>query len=298
MTEFGKTLREASLPTPPAGEERALAAARTEGQRIHNRTASSRRKRVAAIGLGLVVALISPPGQAAIGWATELIGTGDVGGSPTDSERPAAVQPDGEQVVIGNGEAPDGTPFEVVAYKTHSSSAGDPDRGAACVFVDFPTVDSSGSGSCGVPPLGQGHFLYVGTVSGPSPSGEPSDPMVSGFVAESVDHVQIATRSSEAPRSAEIIRIDAATRERLDLPEVGFFLAFLHNGFNVQGLSSGREQLEVAAFDRGGALVAREVRGEVRDGGSPPESLLNACEEAIASGSTNEVCRELLQTYP
>jgi hypothetical protein len=297
MSELGNALRGATLPTPAAGEEDVIAAARREFPHMRKRAESARKRKVAAVALGLVVALVSPPGQAAVSWATDLIGIGDVGGPPTNSERPELAQPVGEQIVIGNGDAPDGTPFEIVAYRTQSPSAGNPEAGTACVFVDFPTSGASGSGSCGVPPLEQGRFLHVGSVSGPATSRGPSNPVVSGFVAESVDRVHVRVPGSETSTSTELIRVDAVTQERLGIPDVSFFLAFLPEEFRVEGLSDGSEELELTAYDRNGNLLARDVRGELIGTTSPPESLLDQCEESVGSGSGNDLCRELLEFY-
>jgi len=108
------------MPTPPASEarERTVAEARAE---VAGRIPAPRRARPRAgplVALAAVlfvgVVLLTPPGRTAAAWVGELVGIGEVGGSPTQQKRGPETS---EEIVIDNGRAPDGSRYEWVAYK-------------------------------------------------------------------------------------------------------------------------------------------------------------------------------------
>jgi hypothetical protein len=116
---LNERLRE--LPTPQSSEarERTVARARAEVARRGQAASSPRLDRRWLLGLAtaallVAVVLLTPPGRAASAWVGELVGIGDVGGSPTLDRRPGGER--GTAVVIDNGRAPDGSRYEWVAY--------------------------------------------------------------------------------------------------------------------------------------------------------------------------------------
>jgi hypothetical protein len=111
-------LREISAPQAREARERTVSQARGD---VAARTPVPRRARAGALllvglaGVLLVgVLLLTPPGRTAAAWVGELVGIGEVGGSPTQQKRGPETS---EEVVIDNGRAPDGSPYEWVAYK-------------------------------------------------------------------------------------------------------------------------------------------------------------------------------------
>jgi hypothetical protein len=110
------------LPAPPSTEarERVVAEARAEvaGREEVPRRPFATGRRVFAIGLAAAVlggALLTPPGREASGWVGELVGIGEVGGSPTLTEH--GFDGTSDEIVIENGRAPDGSRYEWVAYE-------------------------------------------------------------------------------------------------------------------------------------------------------------------------------------
>jgi hypothetical protein len=116
------------LPAPPSTEarERAVAEARAEiaGREELARSPRGAGRRALAIALAAAVlggALLTPPGREASGWVGELVGIGEVGGSPTLEDH--GFQWSSRGVVIANGRAPDGSRYEWVVYDCRSITA-------------------------------------------------------------------------------------------------------------------------------------------------------------------------------
>src|ERR671910_640933 len=116
------------IPTPPAAHarEQAVAEARAE---IAGRDTDAR---------------------AARAWVGELVGIGDVGGPPTQEKHGGFMLAD-TAVVIDNGEAPDGSRYEWVAYRCHiraEDGVGTDFKGIG-VSLEWPGVRRhEGGGSC------------------------------------------------------------------------------------------------------------------------------------------------------
>jgi hypothetical protein len=114
-----KMLRDLPAPPSPDARERAVAEARAE---VAGREAPARRSRsagrrglVAALAAAvLALALLTPPGRDASAWVGELVGIGEVGGSPTLTDR--GFGDTSREIVIANGTAPDGGRYEWVVY--------------------------------------------------------------------------------------------------------------------------------------------------------------------------------------
>jgi hypothetical protein len=112
-------LREVPTPRSTEARERTVAEARAE---VAARAPAPRPARpgarllagFAATALVLGVVLLTPPGRTAAAWVGDLVGIGEVGGSPTREQRSGGTS---EEVVIDNGRAPDGTRYEWVAYR-------------------------------------------------------------------------------------------------------------------------------------------------------------------------------------
>lgn len=227
------------------------------------RPSYARRHRYGLLALGavcLVAAALSPPGQAAISWAGELVGIGEVGGPPTSDDRPEGVSPASDQVVIANGSAPDGTRYEIVVYRTDDPVAGDPERGSTCIFVDFPAREGTNGGACGDNTFeGEGRMFPYG-VSGPAEDGVPENPYVSGYVKPEVARVTVRREGDHGPPiEAEVARLDGQLQQRIgaDAP-IGLFLAFLPRDFDVEDLGMRGEALEITAYDPAGAVLERD----------------------------------------
>jgi hypothetical protein len=112
--DLGSRLRRVPVPDALEARERTVAAARAAAP---TRSAVPARRR--AIALACAAALLggglaTAPGRAVAGWVGELVGIGDVGGSPTKKQRDRWEK--GPPVVIDNGPAPDGSRYEWVAY--------------------------------------------------------------------------------------------------------------------------------------------------------------------------------------
>jgi hypothetical protein len=109
------------IPVGDAGDtrERTVAAGRAEIEARGAPARAPRRPRRRALSIALAAALVgagllTAPGRAATGWVGELVGVGDVGGSPTQKHR--GFEGKGAAVVVNNGFAPDGSRYEWVVY--------------------------------------------------------------------------------------------------------------------------------------------------------------------------------------
>jgi hypothetical protein len=198
--------------------------------------------------------------------------------------------------VIATGKAPDGTPYEIVAYRTDEPVAGEADRGATCIFVDFPTEKGPSGGSCGDKVLSVGKKLLVSRVSGSAPGGPPANPQVTGYVSPDVAKVTVKRVGSDEPtETADLAILDGDLRRRIGAEApIGFFLAFLPTNFPIEELRFGGEALEVSALDSSGQLVARERVSDVRT----PEfrDPQRAVERAQANAPLSAVdCRAIAQ---
>jgi hypothetical protein len=150
-----KLLREIATPEAPEARERAVAEARAEAA-ARSPVARAGRAGVrllvglAAAAVLVAVVLLTPPGRAASAWVGELVGIGEVGGSPTREQRGFEAS---EAVVIDNGRAPDGSRYEWVAYKCEVDmrDEGLPERFQGIgVSFEWPGVQGpGGGGTCG-----------------------------------------------------------------------------------------------------------------------------------------------------
>lgn len=228
-------------------------------------------RRILAVAAGVLILLAATPqGRDAVSWAADLVGIGEVGGPPTSDTRPAEVPPASDQVVIASGKAPDGTPYEIVAYRT-DIVAGESDPGTTCIFIDFPTTSGPSGGSCGDETLEGKSSLYVHQISAASKGERPANPFVAGYTSLDVTEVSVERANDGKPAiAAQLATLEGELQAKIggDLA-VGFFIAFLPTDFRIQELQSGQESLEVSAYDASGRLIDQVTRPD-------PETLRGA----------------------
>jgi len=235
-------LRELSAPPATEARERAVAAARAE---VDGRDRVARRprptgRRVLAIALAAAVlggALFTPPGREASGWVGQLVGIGEVGGSPTLTERGFA-DTSGE-IVIDNGRAPDGTRYEWVVYECkvdmREEGLGEGFEGVG-IGLDWPDAKGNiGDGSCGErekPPTDH-TFDAIGLRVVPSQFKGVAEPdlYMAGATGTRVHRVRVIyrdTRGEVQDLPVDFARVQDDLRERVgeDAPG-GTFVAFV-----------------------------------------------------------------------
>jgi hypothetical protein len=243
------------LPTPPsaAGRERAVARARAEvaGRDAHERSPGAERRRVlglASAALLVAVFLLTPPGKAASAWVGDLVGIGDVGGSPTLDRRPGGR---GEAVVIDNGQAPDGSRYEWVAYACEIDLR---DEGMPTHFrgiglsLEWPGVKGrEGGGACEEATGGPGPEVALrsyGVHILPSQfkGVEEPDLVISGSVGPAVHRLRVVYTDGRGQRHdlpVDFARVDGELRELAKRREaLGTFVAF------VPGDWAARDEIE------------------------------------------------------
>jgi hypothetical protein len=199
-------LREIPVDAAAGARERAVAAARAEIEGRRTPASAPRRPRRRALGVAfatalLGAALLTPPGRAATGWVGELVGIGDVGGSPTQKHR--SDQAAGPAIVVNNGFAPDGSRYEWVVYHCRIDMRRQGLPGVVDGYgVDFewpgrPGDGGAGGGSCeDAVGSDRGHpqvFQSFGTQILPSQFKGTADPdlVVSGETGRQVYGVRI-----------------------------------------------------------------------------------------------------------
>jgi hypothetical protein len=148
------------------------------------------------LGVALMAgALLTPPGRAALSTAADLIG--QIGGTPTpkdDRGLESTVPPGqpGSPVVVDNGEAPDGSRYEWVAYRRHERGLGQ----TFCVTFGWAGVPRrEGTGGCGSPGgWSPGVIHMTGRLIRPSRPGGPRDYMMIGDVDPRVGDLRMVYR--------------------------------------------------------------------------------------------------------
>jgi hypothetical protein len=277
-----KMLRE--LPAPPSTEarERAVAEARAE---VADREAPVRRprpaaRRVLAIALAAAVlggALFTPPGREASGWVGELVGIGEVGGSPTLTERGFA-DTSGE-IVIENGRAPDGTRYEWVVYECkvdlREEGLGEGFEGVG-TSLDWPDAKGhEGSGSCAenqkTPSDPTFNDIGLRIVPSQFKGVDEPDLYMAGATGTRVHRVRVVYRDTQGETQdlpVDFARVEDDLRQRIgdDAPG-GTFVAFVPGAWAARDDVVAR--LDLRALAGTGKLelgpFAREERRMMRD---------------------------------
>lgn len=150
---------------------------------------------VAVLAAVLGIALVTPPGRAALDGAADLIG--QIGGTPTpkDDRGLESTVPPGEPgspVVVDKGQAPDGSRYEWVAYRRH-------ERGLGQTFcVTFGWADAPrrvGTGGCAsIGSWSPGVVGLGGRLIRPPGAGGPRHYMLRGGVDHRVGRVRMIYR--------------------------------------------------------------------------------------------------------
>ena len=248
---LNEQLRE--LPTPQSTEarERTVAQARTEAARIGASPRFDRRLLLGLASAALLVGLLllTPPGRSASAWVGELVGIGDVGGSPTLDQRPGGER--GTAVVIDNGQAPDGTRYEWVAYGCEIDLR---DEGLPTHFrgiglgLEWPGVKGhEGGGSCEEATGGPGpeiafrsHGVHI--VPSQFKGVDEPDLVISGSVGPTVHRVRIVYTDGSGQRHdlpVDFARVSGKLRKLTGRREaLGTFTAF------VPGDRAARDEIE------------------------------------------------------
>jgi hypothetical protein len=238
-----KDLRGLTAPASTEARERTIAAARAEvaDREGPERSARPAGRRALGAVLATVVlagALLTPPGRSASAWVGELVGIGEVGGSPTLEDH--GFEETSRGVVIANGRAPDGTRYEWVVYDCEVDLR---EEGLATRFegfgmaLEWPDAKGrEGGGGCeeaeGAPvrdhDLGGTHVQIV-----PSQFKGVAEPdlSVSGTTGTRVHRVRVVytdTTGAEHDLDVDFERVPAELRERVGRnTPAGTFVAFV-----------------------------------------------------------------------
>lgn len=254
MNDLDHELWRLPIPTPEGARERAISAIATERARETSARRSARTRfaacAVAALAAVAAIGALTPMGRSAAAAVAEVVGIGD---DSTIQDHP---DQDGRSVVVGTGEAPGGTRYEMVAY--HGKS------GQSCLAMDWPT-------------MGPG-FRTSSTCLDEDPLKAPVWPFgasatdqlrpeaaltVYGLADPTVARVRVTYRGAsgiehEAP--ADLARVTGQLQEEAGTPiPIDYFVAFLP--------AEVMPSVEVTGFDDQGQPVARQ--------GFPTESLRN-----------------------
>jgi hypothetical protein len=231
------------LPAPPATEarERTVAEARAEvagrERAVRPPRRAGRRALVVALASAvLAAALLTPPGREASGWVGELVGIGEVGGSPTLKQRSFDSS---DAIVIENGRAPDGTRYEWVAYRCKVDMT---DEGQATRFkgigfaLEWPGVKGhEGGGFCaeGADPTPDPTFDSIGLHIVPSQFRSVAEPdlVMAGATGSGVHRVRVVYRDRRGEAHdlpVDFARVEGELRRQVgDRAPGGTFVAFV-----------------------------------------------------------------------
>jgi hypothetical protein len=290
-------LREIPTPQSTRARELAVAQARAEiaGRATSARSTHPDRRRLLALAaaiLVVVVALLTPPGRAASAWVGELVGIGEVGGSPTQDER--VFDDEGSAVVIDNGRAPDGSRYEWVAYRCEVDleEEGLPTRfkGIGLSF-EWPGVEGHETGgSC---EEGTGRSPDAGVLSSRGVDALPSqstgvakpDLVVSGSTGPRVHRLRVVYTDAQGQKHdlpVDFARTEGKLRRLAHRSEpLGTFVAFIPGDWAARDELQSR--LDLRPLDGTGKLelgpIARRERTLARRAFAACEHLQRECLE-------------------
>jgi hypothetical protein len=277
-------LRELSAPPATEARERTVAEARAEvaGREESARPPRRAGRRALAIALAAAVlggALLTPPGREASGWVGELVGIGEVGGSPTLTER--GFGGTSRATVIENGRAPDGSRYEWVVYdcKVDMRDEGMPTRFEGIgIGLEWPDAKGrEGGGSCAenVKPPPDHTFDSIGLHIVPSQFKGVADPdlVMAGATGTRVHRVRVIYRDTsgeEHDLPVDFARVDGELRERVgDAAPGGTFVAFVPGEWAARDdvvarldlrALTGTGKLELGPFAREERRLMREAQ--------------------------------------
>ena len=179
---------------------------------------------------------LTPPGRTASAWVGDLVGIGEVGGSPTRD--PGGFPKTNAPIVVDNGHAPDGTRYEWVAYgcKVDLTDDGQPTRfrgfGTSLTWPGIRGGETSGScegprGPSERPPLLGGYGVEV--VPSQVKGVRSPDLAISGTTGGERAHsvrVLVGARGHDLP--VDFARVDERLRRRAGVSQpLGTFTAFV-----------------------------------------------------------------------
>lgn len=143
MSKLGEALSRADVPMREEAIDRAVALVQAVvAPAPEPQPARLPSLRWLVAGAAVVLALaITPPGRSAVSWAAELVG---LASEPT---KESPLGPSAQEAVIGSGETPNGTAYEVVA-STEVPPVGDTTRRITCVRLDLIGVREIRSLTC------------------------------------------------------------------------------------------------------------------------------------------------------
>ena len=215
-TTLQDRMRGVPVPERSGAEDRMLAAALAAAPPRARPGAAHRlrpRRIVLAIcTLALIAAAgLTAPGRSALSQAAELFGIGDVGGSPSseqDEDYERGFTELNEPLVVDNGQAPDGTRYEWVAYRGKTSYLVDGERirvRGFCVGLEW-TGDVRGrssSGSCGGSggrqPTGVFSTVGVSFLQAPFENSPRHDLLLSGTTTPRIHRLRIRYQPLRGP---------------------------------------------------------------------------------------------------
>lgn len=268
------------------GAEFSRLGASAEGARGVSRWPVGARIAIAA-GLAALLAgflALTPPGQSVADGFARLVGIGEIGGPPSIQSRPDNSQPAGDQVVIGNGQAPDGSRYEVVAYTTPSGGASDD----TCAFIDYPNQGQPGGGICGGGPEGPVQIVSISRL----PEG---DHYLTGLAEPSTKTITVRIGGQEegTQLQARVYQLEGEAQRQIGAEKpLAVFLAFLPDGFSG-GPSD--PPLEATAFDAQGNELGNDVR-PTPSVGRPPAEVVQMCKNVLEAGVEHSVCEALVRS--
>lgn len=150
----------------------------------------------------VAVALLTPPGRAALNGAADLLG--EIGGAPIsedDRHFESTVPPGlpGSPVVVDNGQAPDGSRYEWVAFRSDEKLGPRSRQGTLAMFcVRFGWADvrrRMGTGGCGsMGGWSPGVVHLTGRLARPATTGRQRDYMLIGDVDPRVGRLRFFYR--------------------------------------------------------------------------------------------------------
>ncbi len=144
--EIIERLQTEPLPSSDQARERTLNLAAAQRS---DRARPRRRRRVAVLGVLATVALVlSPPGRSLAESVGELVGIGEPASLPAEEFGDMISR--GEPIVLASGEAPGGSPYEIVVGKAvfperPEGGAGGSGGEQTCLTVDFPRAPRLGT---------------------------------------------------------------------------------------------------------------------------------------------------------
>lgn len=292
MSELGDFLDQLPLPDSSGARERtaALMAAAAPSAVRPSRITNSWKVSV-GVALTLLAAFFAatPPGRSAITWAAEQVGIGEVGGPPSVSDRSENATPSSAPVVIGTGSAPNGDPYEFVAYMSKDAGKSP----GPCIYVDFPGAGAeTGPGAAGggiCPDAAQGAIQPIQLVSTTTPP--DADPYVFGIAAPGTERVLIRP-AGQADFDADVGTLEGELQERIGSPTP--LTAFVAFPPEEVGLGAHGRSIEVVALDDAGAELGRDRLAHPKPR-QPDAAIVDVCREALASGMDNAVCESLVE---